>query len=45
MCSQDGGQYLVAVDDSPEHVISLWDWLKGDKGYKITETKASQLSI
>ena len=39
---QDGGQYLVAVDEANEHVISLWDWQKGDKGHKITETKVSQ---
>lgn len=37
----DGGQYLVAVDEANEHVLSLWDWNKGEKGYKITETKSS----
>ena len=35
---QDGGQFLVAVDEANEHVVSLWDW---EKGQKITETKVS----
>lgn len=35
----DGGACLVAVDDSPDHVISVWDWQKGENGTKITETK------
>ncbi len=33
---QDGGQYLVAVDEANEHILSLWDW---ERGQKITETK------
>ncbi|ERL89298.1 hypothetical protein D910_06670 [Dendroctonus ponderosae] len=37
----DGGSLLVAVDDAPDHSISVWDWQKGENGYKITETKAS----
>jgi len=37
----DGGQYLCAIDEANEHVISLWDWQKGEKGQKITETKSS----
>ena len=32
---------LVVVDDAPDHNLSLWDWQKGDKGSKITETKCS----
>ena len=39
---QDGGQWLAAVDEANEHVISLWDWAKGEKGHKITETKVSR---
>ena len=31
----------MAVDEANEHVISLWDWQKGDKGQKVTETKVS----
>uniref|UniRef100_A0AAR5P5W5 HELP domain-containing protein n=1 Tax=Dendroctonus ponderosae TaxID=77166 RepID=A0AAR5P5W5_DENPD len=37
----DGGSLLVAVDDAPDHSISVWDWQKGENGYKITETKCS----
>lgn len=35
----DGGSYLVAVDEAPEHIISIWDWQRGENGYKVTETK------
>lgn len=35
----DGGSLLVAVDEAPEHIISVWDWQKGENAYKITETK------
>lgn len=35
------GSLLLAVDDAPDHTISLWDWQKGENGYKITETKCS----
>ncbi|KAK9876491.1 hypothetical protein WA026_013867 [Henosepilachna vigintioctopunctata] len=37
----DGGAILVAVDDVPDHTISVWDWQRGENGYKITETKCS----
>lgn len=37
----DGGNLLCVVDDSSEHSISLWEWQKGEKGHKITETKTS----
>lgn len=37
----DGGALLVAIDEAPDHNISVWDWQKGEHGYKITETKAS----
>ncbi|KAK9737216.1 HELP motif [Popillia japonica] len=37
----DGGSLLVAIDDSTDHVISVWEWLKGEQGHKITETKCS----
>ena len=39
LCAQDGGTFLVAIDDAPEHNLSLWDWQKGERGTKITETK------
>lgn len=35
----DGGSLLVAIDEAPDHNISVWDWQKGEHGYKITETK------
>lgn len=37
----DGGSFLAAIDEANEHVISVWEWNKGDKGHKITETKSS----
>lgn len=39
----DGGSHLVAVDESPDHIISVWDWQKGDQGHKITETKVRRV--
>jgi microtubule-associated protein-like 1/2 len=39
----DGGTLLLAVDEAPDHNISIWDWQKGDNGYKITETKVHTL--
>jgi len=36
---QDGGQYLVAVDESNDHVMSVWDWQKTDRGQRITDIK------
>ncbi|XP_076314388.1 echinoderm microtubule-associated protein-like 2 isoform X6 [Tachypleus tridentatus] len=41
----DGGSLLCAVDDSPEHAISVWEWHKGEKGHKITETKSSSDTV
>ncbi|XP_076316323.1 echinoderm microtubule-associated protein-like 2 isoform X2 [Tachypleus tridentatus] len=41
----DGGSLLCAVDDSPEHTISIWEWHKGEKGHKITETKSSSDTV
>lgn len=38
----DGGSLLVAVDEAPDHIISVWDWQKGENGSKITETKVIQ---
>ena len=42
---QDGGSLLVAVDEANEHIISVWEWDKGEKGHKITETKVSNKYI
>jgi len=38
---QDGGAHLLAVDEANEHILSVWEWQKGEKGHKITETKVS----
>ncbi|XP_078672219.1 echinoderm microtubule-associated protein-like 2 isoform X15 [Branchiostoma floridae x Branchiostoma belcheri] len=37
----DGGAHLLAVDEANEHILSVWEWQKGEKGHKITETKAA----
>uniref|UniRef100_A0A1B0C8Z4 Uncharacterized protein n=2 Tax=Lutzomyia longipalpis TaxID=7200 RepID=A0A1B0C8Z4_LUTLO len=37
----DAGAYLVAVDDAPDRTISVWEWQRGEKGHRITETKCS----
>lgn len=37
----DGGVLLCAVDEAPDHNISIWDWQRGERGQKITETKCS----
>ncbi|XP_074659724.1 echinoderm microtubule-associated protein-like 2 [Tubulanus polymorphus] len=41
----DGGQYLSVVDESNEHILSIWEWQKSEKGHKITETKCSQEAV
>lgn len=35
----DSGLYLVAVDDAPDKIISVWEWQKGDNGHRVTETR------
>jgi len=40
----DGGNLLCIVDDV-EHNISVWDWSRGEKGQKITETKCSSETV
>ena len=27
----DGGIFLVTVDDSPEHLVSVWDWARSSR--------------
>lgn len=41
----DGGSILCVVDESSEHTLSLWEWQKGEKGHKITETKSSAETV
>lgn len=37
----DNGTLLLAIDDSTEKTISVWEWQKGEVGKKVTETKCS----
>ncbi|CAL7950216.1 unnamed protein product [Xylocopa violacea] len=37
----DGGNFLCAIDETSDHNISIWDWQKGERGTKVTETKCS----
>ncbi|XP_063894524.1 echinoderm microtubule-associated protein-like 2 isoform X8 [Helicoverpa armigera] len=37
----DGGALLAAVDDGPDHTISVWEWQRPDKGHCLAETKCS----
>lgn len=41
----DSGAYLAAIDDSPDKIISVWEWQRGDKGHKITETRVRNLNM
>ena len=38
----DGGEYLVSVDDSPDHVLCVWDW---SRGVKQVESKCSSETV
>lgn len=29
----------MAVDEAPDHNMSVWDWSRGERGYKLLETK------
>lgn len=35
----DSGTYLAAIDDSPDKILSVWEWQRGEKGHKITEAR------
>lgn len=35
----DSGSMLCAIDDSADKIISVWEWQRGEKGHKITETR------
>jgi len=41
----DGGNLLVAVDEGGDHTMSVWDWQRGEKGCKITETKCATETV
>lgn len=35
----DGGALLTAIEDAPDKIISVWEWNRGEKGHRITETR------
>ncbi|XP_050666852.1 echinoderm microtubule-associated protein-like 2 isoform X2 [Leptidea sinapis] len=37
----DGGSLLACVDDGPDHIITVWEWQRPDKGHCLAETKCS----
>lgn len=41
----DSGSMLVAIDDSSDKIISVWEWQRGEKGHKITETRVSRRNV
>ncbi|XP_077868401.1 77 kDa echinoderm microtubule-associated protein-like [Saccoglossus kowalevskii] len=41
----DGGSHILAVDDANDHVLSVWEWNKGEKGSKLSETKSSNDTV
>ncbi|XP_076397530.1 echinoderm microtubule-associated protein-like 2 isoform X5 [Megachile rotundata] len=41
----DGGNYLCAIDETPDHNISIWDWQKGERGTKVIETKQCSVDM
>lgn len=38
----DSGSMIVAIDDSVDKIISVWEWQRGEKGHKITETRVKK---
>lgn len=37
----DGGTLLAAIDDAPDKTISVWEWQRGERGTRVTETRCS----
>lgn len=33
------------MDEGSEHTLSVWDWSRGERGTKITETKCSTETV
>ena len=38
----DGGKSLACIDDSTDHVLTVWDWEKTDGAEKLFETKTTK---
>ncbi|UYV78229.1 EML1 [Cordylochernes scorpioides] len=41
----DGGSTICVVDEATEHTISLWEWQRGERGHRVTETKSSTETV
>lgn len=41
----DSGSMLVAIDDASDKIISVWEWQKGERGHRVTETRVSSKQI
>ena len=41
----DGGTYLVSVDDSPDHLLTVWDWQRGAKQIESKCTSETVVSV
>lgn len=35
----------MAVDEGSDHTMSVWDWSRGERGTKVTETKCSTETV
>ena len=35
----------MAVDEGADHTMSVWDWQRGERGSKITETKCATETV
>lgn len=41
----DSGSMIVAIDDSADKIISVWEWQRSDRGHKITETRVNSMQF
>lgn len=41
----DSGSMIAAIDDSPDKIISVWEWQRGERGHKITETRVIFVAV
>ncbi|XP_073715916.1 echinoderm microtubule-associated protein-like 2 isoform X1 [Misgurnus anguillicaudatus] len=41
----DGGTFLCVIDDSNEHMLSLWDWNKNTKHAEVKSTNEAVLAV
>ncbi|XP_052000848.1 echinoderm microtubule-associated protein-like 2 [Xyrauchen texanus] len=43
--NSDAGTFLCVIDDSNEHMLSLWDWNKNTKHYEVKNTNEAVLAV